>query len=314
MTKRRRIVVAIAGAALAYLATGFFVVQPNQQAIVRRFGRAVDPPVREGLHWDLPVGFATIDRVAVDERRQVAAPPSLGSSTDPLGMAEYSGSGQYLTGDQNLIDVGLAVQYTARDDNRDLKAYMFGSIDSQRLLIAIVESLITELAAATTVDQILLSAQSSLVAPLEQRLQPLADSYGLGIQIRSVHLTRLATPMEVADAFSDVLKARSDKERRIHEALAYETQTRYEARARVQQICDDASAYETRRLAEATSQAHRFNELLSAYRLAPTPSAVWHRLFLETMEDALPRLKKVLVSNGPDSPPIDLSIMRSTKE
>lgn len=294
-------------AAVAYLATGLYIVQPDECAIVRRFGRALDQPVGEGLHCDLPWGLSVVDRVKVDERRQVAISASW-EAADPFELPAPIARGEYLTGDQNLVHVSLAVQYAISDP----KAYLFASADVERTIASLAESHATTLAAGRSIDEILLAPQSGLGVPLVQKLADSLRDYGLGVRIENVNVTRLAAPQEVADAFNDVLKARSDREKRLHDAKSYQARVAQEALAQVQQQTNDALAHQSRRLAEASSQAQRFADLVAAYRQATHPAGATHRMLLEVLEESLPKLRKVLVTNGSNDEPIDLSIMKST--
>src|SRR5690606_23713101 len=61
--------------AIAYTASGFYVVRGNERAAVRRFGRAERTPegklqlASAGLHYALPWPFAQVDRIRVNEAR-----------------------------------------------------------------------------------------------------------------------------------------------------------------------------------------------------------------------------------------------------
>ena len=183
---------------------------------------------------------------------------------------------------------------------------------NQQLIANVAESLLTEMVANVSVDDILLSAQATLGTTLRDRLQALlAERYDAGVLIHSVSFTQATPPREVADAFSDVIKARNDKQKRINDAESYAARIARQTQARVEESLNKAHAYATRREAEGQSQAQRFTDLLAAYRASAVPEGVRRRLLLEAMERVLPRLKtKVIV--GTDSEPVDLGIWQTT--
>src|SRR5439155_5285971 len=104
--------------ALAYLATGIYQVGPEERAVVRRFGKVVARP-GPGLGVGLPWGIDRVDRVPVRTVRQVRAgydPEAAGEGSAPVG--------QMHTGDQNLVNVQLVVDYAIGETDDDLDNYV----------------------------------------------------------------------------------------------------------------------------------------------------------------------------------------------
>src|SRR4051794_7962647 len=93
-------------AVAAYLLTGLAQVGPDERAVVRRFGKVVAHP-GPGLWVGLPYGMDRVDRVPVREVRQKEV------GFDDALDAETRGTppGQFLTGDQNLVNVRLVLDY-----------------------------------------------------------------------------------------------------------------------------------------------------------------------------------------------------------
>ena len=54
-----------------WLVTGFFRVQPNQQAIQLVFGKPYGKPVEPGLHYNLPSPIGNVVVVNVQDQRRV---------------------------------------------------------------------------------------------------------------------------------------------------------------------------------------------------------------------------------------------------
>src|SRR6266404_2581777 len=91
---------------VAYGLTGVVQVRPGERAVVRRFGRVLAEKPEPGLWVGLPWGMDRVDRVEVDKVRQV----SVGYTEDETGLP----SGQFLTGDHNLVNVRVLLEYTVR--------------------------------------------------------------------------------------------------------------------------------------------------------------------------------------------------------
>ncbi len=98
---------------VGYLLTGIYVVSPGEAAVVRRFGAVVDPNVTPGLHYRVPWPVDRIDIVNVSEvRREVVgllSPEEGHEHPEPISKL------QVLSGDTNVIDVEIIVQYQVGD-------------------------------------------------------------------------------------------------------------------------------------------------------------------------------------------------------
>src|SRR5438105_12888981 len=90
-----------------YLFTGVTQVRPGERAVVRRFGRVLDEKPRPGLWIGLPWGMDRVDRVPVDLVRRVTVGYEP-SEEAPAGMIPI---GQLLTGDRNLVNIQVVIDY-----------------------------------------------------------------------------------------------------------------------------------------------------------------------------------------------------------
>src|SRR4051794_2479081 len=98
-----RIAVLIA-AASAWSLTGWCVVRPGEQVVVRRLGRVVGPAWGPGFHWGWPVGIDRFDRVWTDEVRRLNV-----GLADPMEPGSEPSLGEFMTGDLNLVRVQAIV-------------------------------------------------------------------------------------------------------------------------------------------------------------------------------------------------------------
>ena len=289
-------------AALIYAATGIYTVGTDQRALVRRFGRAGDEQSEPGLHIGLPWGLDRVDLVKPSETKTVTV-GSAGSADRTLGAAPSDSLAQFLTGDQNLVNVQATVQYTMDDP----KQYLFSAADPDRIVTRAAEAAITTTLADQAIDSVITTGKDALAILIKDKLQGRLKAYQLGIEIRSVSLTDLSSPPQVADAFTRAASARSERERLILESRTYANEKLSQALSESREATDKARAAHDRAIDLARSDADRFQRLLYEYRKAPAVTAT--RMYLETMTEIIPKFRsKVLIDSGKG---VDITIMRN---
>jgi membrane protease subunit HflK len=287
----------LAACLVAYLATGLYFVQPDQQVIVRRFGRVRALPSEPGAHFGLPWGLDRIDRIKSREVKQVTIGPlELG------GSAIGASPAQFLTGDRNLVLAHATIQYSINDPVR----YLLATEAVDPIVASAGQVAVSNVLACQPVDQVMTLGKRELGIAMRDRLQDTLDTYQLGVTVRSVDIGRVTPPPEVAEAFDNVISALRERDRQTNLARGYADRTLAQAQAEAQRIRDQARGARDSRVREAEGQAERFEKLLSEYRRSPELTA--RRLYLETMAEALPRFRdKLILDAGAD---IDLSIIR----
>lgn len=293
----KRWICLLLAAIAAYAATGVYFVQPDEQVVVRRFGRIWAEPREPGPHFGLPWGLDRIDRVKPREVKQVTIGP-----VSLAGEAVGASVGQWLTGDRNLVRVRATIHYTIKDPAECL--FRVAAVDP--LIVNAGQAAMSAVLAEQPVDRVLTLGKRELGVVIGENLQGLVDRYRLGVTIRSVDIGGVEPPPEVAEAFDNVINALRQREREINLARGYADRTRAQAQADKQRVLDEAQAEHDRRLRDAQGEAARFEKLLAEYQRSPMLTA--HRLYLEAMADVLPKLRsKLIVDTGS---PLDLSIIR----
>lgn len=282
---------------IAYLLSGLYTVQPGEVAVVRRFGKVVAPKVTEGLHYRLPWPMEEETIVNVSTVRRESVGLTEPEPEHPLHL-ERPGKLQVLSGDTNIVDYEVIVQYQIRDP----AAYLFNlNYPPYQLIRDAVRAAVTRLSGSTGIDAILTTERQTLQSAVRQEVQTLLDSYASGLAVVSVNLQKAYPPDTVADAFRDVSSAREDKARTINEAEAYRNSVIPEARGQASRILAEAKSEARAQVDQATGAAQAFNAILAQYR---TNSQIYgeevtrFRLYLETMEQILPRVQTYLVQRG----------------
>jgi len=289
----------------AWLLTGIYIVRVDEQAIVRRFGAVVVDHVPSGIHLALPWGVDRVDRLKVREQKRLsvgfeAPDQALGRPANPL-MREF------LTGDQNLVNVELLVQYTIRDPHH----YLFAASNLTQVLRNAAEAEVVRATASRSVDILLTTGKLEVQQTLQQAIQEASDHYGLGVEITAVNIQSVTPPMTVADAFRSVASAREDRDRIINEAESYANATLPAAQAEAARMQENALAYREQKVLQARGDSDRFIQAYNAYRLSPNVTR--SRLYLEAIDQILPRLKTYSIDHNGGRSPVDLNLLqRST--
>jgi modulator of FtsH protease HflK len=228
---------------LLYLLTGLRLIQPNERAVVRRFGRVLDEKPRPGLFVGLPWGMDRVDRVQVD-RVQTATFGFRG--VDDEHASAGTPQGQYLTGDRNLINITAVINYTVDDDDGQsylaLEDYLEQLPVSQTVLERLGESVLAEVVAGRRVEDVLLpvAERSSIQDRCQSELSSRIRGYRLGVKIQSVNIVLREVPAEVKAAFDDVTRAIQRRETLRLEAKRYESVTKSAADAEADRLRQDA--------------------------------------------------------------------------
>jgi modulator of FtsH protease HflK len=259
---RRWLLILIAALLLcAWLLTGVKEIRPGERAVVRRFGRVLDvqPP---GLWIGLPWGIDRVDRVAIEQVRSVTIGYRPG---DP--NLDDAPPGQLLTGDRNLINVSIIINYTVKPE--EVIAYVEQQERADELIARAAEAALAEWVAGRNVDEVQLKGKTALPLELLPRLQPRLDACGLGVRIRNIDVPHVAPPDDVKSAFDRVAQAAVEARTMVEKARE-ETQTRErEVSAQISKMNLDTGAYATIRPGQARAEAVEFEQRLRAYRVNP---------------------------------------------
>ncbi len=302
----------VATGAIAYLATGLFTVPANEVAVVRRFGKAILPPRASGLHVDWPWPFACIDRVNLNAIRTL----SLGEAAfEPNEFLQpvSSASTTFLTGDKNLLQLRVVVQY--RISQELIREWLYASESPEQRLRVLVETMVTDIVSRSGVDFVHTQGLSELNNRLLLAVRQQVTQQRLGCDIEQVTIDRADPPARVKAEFLDVSNARADMARSINEARGYAEQKLAEAQADARQMTDSAERDRRAKSSAAQGSADRFCKLVLQIQQDSTSSGrnyetsralTMNRIYLETLRDVLGRAKSKVVLDGPQ--PADLFV------
>src|SRR4029077_12603081 len=265
------ILITLAALLGAYLASGFYVVGPDQRAVVRRFG-AVAEQVGPGMHYQVPWPVDRVDIVKTTSVMKVGVGFVL-----PSGDGEMPPGPELLTGDTNIVNVNLILQYVIRDPSE----FLFQIKDPAAFVEAAAETALTETIAGMPVDEVLTRGRVAVQERVKAQTQEVLDRRRSGVSIVSASIMAITLDRSAAQAFQDVANAMSDREKMINEARAYQNNLIPKARGDARTLLSEAEAYKQQRIAEAVGGASRFLSLQKEYEKGRDITRT--RLYLEAV-------------------------------
>jgi membrane protease subunit HflK len=258
-------------AVVVWFFSGFYTISEAERGVVLRLGkydRIVDP----GLNWR-PTFIDEYQAVNVQAIRSLRA------------------SGTMLTKDENVVTVGMDVQYRVSDPYK----YLFVVTNADDSLSQATDSALRAVIGDSLMDSILTSGRQQIRQSTQETLNNIIDNYDMGLSIVDVNFQSARPPEQVKDAFDDAIAAREDEERFIREAEAYKNEIIPKATGRSERLKKEAQGYSERTINSALGQVAQFEKLLPEYQAAPEVTR--NRLYLDTMEEVYSNTSKVIIDS-----------------
>jgi membrane protease subunit HflK len=291
----------------------FYTVQPEERAVVKRFGRVTgisDP----GLHFKLPFGIDRVQAVATERvlKEEFGFRTARSGNGDAGKRSEYDRSehldeSQMLTGDLNVIDVEWVVQYRIADPIE----YIYAMRDPQQTLRDVSESVMRRIVGNRIGSEVLTTGRVDISTRARDEIQEAMKKYDNGIHVITVELQDVVPPVRVRPAFNEVNEARQERERMINEATKQANQAIPRAEGEANRVIAEAEGYATERVNRAQGEASRFSSVLAEYRQAPEVTR--SRMYLEALNKTLPKVGSVLVVQDGQMPPVPLLNLRDAQ-
>lgn len=270
---------------LLTIASTFYQIDSQEEGVVLRLGRYVET-ASPGLHTKLPFWIDRVYKVQTG----LSSTEEFGYRSDENG--EFSEESLMLTGDLNIVRAEWSVQFTRRDP----LDFLFNVEDPVDTLRDISQSVMREVMGDRASIPVLTVGRGEIQERVRELIQESCDQFQMGIEIDVVNLQLVAPPQEVVPAFDDLNRAEHDAARFFEEAAEQYQEHVPMARGQAERTILEAEGFAQRRVAIARGNVDRFKAMLEAYELAPEVTR--SRLYLETMEDVLPRVKDVTIIDG----------------
>ena len=271
---------------LVWMATGFYIVDQGSRGVVLRFGKYIETK-QPGPRWHLPYPIETAEIVNQEQVRTNEV--GYRSSGNTGGTSQELRESLMLTGDENIIDLQFAVQYNLKS----VQDYLFNNRSVENSVRGAAETAIREIVGKSAMDFVLYEGREEIAIKTKALMQDILDRYRSGINITSVTMQNAQPPEQVQAAFDDAVKAKQDLERQKNEGQAYANDIIPKARGTASRLIAEANGYKVAIENEAKGNASRFNQILTEYTRAPAVTR--KRLFLETQEQIMSSVSKVIV-------------------
>lgn len=288
-----------AGLVALWLLAGIYVVPTEEQAVLTTFGALANDQVTPGVGWHFPWPVGQVHKLKVRELKRAFIGGEVADEANAIPADPVLS--QFLTGDQNIINVRAVVQYSIASP----ASYLFRSRSVDQALANAVEASLERQISSRAVDEVLTTEKIAIQGEVRQAAQELADRLDLGVVLSTVNIRSVTPPAEAADAFRDVASARADSARIVNEAEGYGNDILPRARGEAQQMLSASKGYRASKIQQAQGDTARFERLAAEYRR--NPEVTRSRLYLETMEEVLPRLRKTIVEQNGN---LDLTLVR----
>jgi modulator of FtsH protease HflK len=293
----------LVGALLLWaLSTSFYTVQPEQRAVIKRFGAVVyqtDP----GLHFKLPFGIDEAELVPTE--RVLKEEFGFRTTEQRATSARYETAGMddeslTLTGDLNIIRVEWVVQYRIADPIK----WLYEVREAEHALRDVSEAVMRQIVGNRLGSDVLTVGRVDISLQARREIQDIMDGYQSGVSIITVELQDVLPTARVQPAFNEVNIARQERERMINEAEKRKNQVIPKVRGQANQLVAEAQGYSAERVNRSHGEVARFGAILNEYRQAPEVTR--RRLYLEMVGDVLPRAGQVVVVQKGQQDPLPL--------
>ncbi|MDC0384143.1 FtsH protease activity modulator HflK [Candidatus Marinimicrobia bacterium] len=268
-----------------WLFTGIYSVGPDEVGVVRTFGK-FSRVAQSGLNWHFPLPIETINTPKVTQVKRI----EMGFRTLKNGQyRRVEKESLMLTGDENIVDAQMIVQYKIKDP----VAYLFNIVGPELTVREAAEASLRTVVGRNKIDETLTTGKFTIQEETKEQLSAILDKYESGIHVVAVQLQDVSPPKEVMGAFKDVASAKEDKNRMVNQAEGYRNDVIPKARGEAESMIRDAEGFKQSRIKRSEGDAAKFTTVLKEYRKAK--SITEKRLYLETMQKVLPGVEKFIV-------------------
>lgn len=215
--------------------------------------------------------------------------PVTREQTENIGKG--ANSGLMLTGDENIVDIDFQVVWNINNP----KNYLFELAEPRETIRAVSESVMREIIAQSELAPILNRDRGVIADKLKDLIQSTLNSYDSGVNIVRVNFDKADPPERVKQAFFAVQSAEQDRDRLEKQADAYSNKVLAAARGEAAQVLEEAEGYRAQVVNQAEGEASRFSAVRTEYEKAPEVTR--KRLYLETMEEVLGRVDKIIIDD-----------------
>ena len=300
----------VAALAIQVLFASFFTIAPGEVGVILRFGQ-YNRTTNPGLQFKIPYIEQLIKVDVETVRKEEFGFRSRGSATTSnIDRQGYDMESLMLTGDKNVIEMAWIVQYRVSDPVN----FLFKVRDVPQAVRDASEMVVRRLVGNMDFDFVL-GNRDTLAADARKELQAELNNLEAGVDVFTIQLQDINPPDPVRPAFNEVNEADQDMKRLVNEAEKTYNEVIPKARGSAKQIVEEARGYAIERVNRAQGETARYLAILNEYK--GSEQVTRQRLFLETMEETLPKVGHLYIMEGsqhPALPLINLSQRRTAEQ
>jgi len=266
--------------------TSVFTVDPEERAVVLKFGKAREQLVEQGLHFKLPFYIEQEYKVPVERQLKLEFGFRTAGNETRTQYAQtqyadnsFAAESLMLTGDLNVASIEWVTQYTISEPVK----YLFRVRNVDQTFRDMNEAVLREIIGDRTINEVLTIGRGEIQNLAKDKLSKLCEDYKLGIVVNQVILQDVAPPEPVKPAFNEVNQAEQEKETTIQQALAAYNKEIPKAEGTALRTVEAAEGYAVKRVNEAKGAASQFTQVFEEYKKAPEITR--QRIYLETMQE-----------------------------
>lgn len=258
----------------AFFCSGFFIVGPQEKAVILRFGKPVGDGAKalltSGLHWSLPYPIDEVVRIPITEIQKISSnngwylttpEAELSGEEMPAGQSLNPAlDGYVITADRNIIHTRATLYYHIDQPIH----FVFDFVSASNTVQNALDNALLYTAAKFNVDDILTRDVAGFKEAVQQRVSDLADQAHLGIVIDQCEV-QSKPPRQLQPVFAEVTTARENRNKLLNDAHSYENQVYNQSSAHATSITNDAAVASANYVKSITAEARRFGDLLPQY-------------------------------------------------
>jgi modulator of FtsH protease HflK len=263
---------------LAFLGSGFFIVGPQEKAILVRLGKPVGEGeqalLNPGFHWAFPPPIDEIVRIPFtsvqvadssvgwmltpEERARGVVPQPGGNSLDPASTS-YA-----LTVDTNIVHVRATMHYRITDPIQ----FYFGFSNARVFVTNALNNALLFTASRFTVDDLLTRKRTEFKEAVTARVEEMIRAQHLGITLVLLDPDE-EPPTSLKNKFDEVVAATQKRDSSHQLAESYKTTTLAAARAAAATRIDAAESARARLVLLVDAEAKKFVDVRADYERDP---------------------------------------------
>lgn len=309
----------------AFIFSCVFTVNPNEVAIVLRFGKPVgtgpDQLLQQGLHWAFPYPIDEIIRVRSGEAKTVTATNAWYATNAEMETARRGPDanpslspgvdGYTLTSDGNILHVRATMTYRVTNP----VAYALEFTDIAGLLGNALNNAIYQTSARFTADAAVYKDVEAFRGAVRTQMAQRIEERKFGVTMESLTV-EVAPPGYVKEAFDAVLNAAQEQSKTISEAKGKRDERVLKAVGEASAVRSGALSVSNRLVLAMAAEAQYLRDQLPSYQRAPELlrsrlriealgqilGQVPDKFFLPQRSDGEPRELRLQLNREPQAP------------